>query len=84
MNEKENQAALRKVIDDIDKLLVNLLEKRFDAVSLIGESKKAQGIAVLDKEREDKIMKKLEESRYPNNVKEVYKTIFDESKKIES
>lgn len=53
MNKLDN---LRKEIDDIDKELIKLFEKRIQNVLRIGEYKKANNLPIFDKNREEQII----------------------------
>ena len=52
---------LRKEIDRLDKELVELLNARCSTSIAIGEYKKANGLPVYDKAREDALLKNLAE-----------------------
>lgn len=62
MNELEN---LRKEIDEVDKELVKLFEKRMEVVLKIVEYKKANDIPIFNSSRENEIIRKNTE--YLNN-----------------
>lgn len=49
---------LRKQLDEIDKEMRKLFEKRLDVVKKIGQYKKDNDLPILDKGREDQIIKK--------------------------
>lgn len=49
----------REMIDDIDKKIVALLEKRYECVSDIKKIKQAEGISILDCQREDEVLEKV-------------------------
>lgn len=83
ISKEKNLDMLREAIDNIDNLLITLLEKRFDAVELIGDEKKEQDLPVLDEKREKEILSKIDQSKYPENIKNIYNKIFDESKDIQ-
>ncbi|MGT2906439.1 chorismate mutase [Streptococcus dentiloxodontae] len=51
---------IRAQIDDVDKELVQCLEKRMTLVSQVADYKKASGKPVLDSEREQLLLKKIE------------------------
>jgi len=65
---------IRREVDRIDDEVIFLLEKRFDLVSNMEKQKNN----LTDKEREEFILNKTS-SKY---VKEVYKKIFFQSKKL--
>ena len=49
---------LRQEIDEIDRELVDLFEKRIDIVSKVADYKRKHGISVLDQKREDNLIEK--------------------------
>jgi chorismate mutase/prephenate dehydratase len=51
---------LRREIDDIDDRIVDLLERRAQTVSQVGEVKRAAGLPMHDPEREQRILDRLE------------------------
>jgi chorismate mutase len=65
---------IRSEIDKIDYKIIKLLEKRLELASKTIKYKKK----VLDKKREEKILKKIKS----NYIKDIYLTIFKNSKKI--
>lgn len=76
----------RIIINQIDKEIAFLLNKRFQAVSEILKYKKENNIQIYDKNREEIIINKNIE--YANtNIKdyylEIYKKIIEESKKYQ-
>lgn len=48
----------RQTIDDIDRQMASLFEKRMDAVKIVADYKKKTGKPILDKKREDLVLKK--------------------------
>jgi monofunctional chorismate mutase len=74
---------LREKIDAIDKEIMSLLNKRYDVSIAVGEEKKAVEKQVLDSNREDIIFDKCSNFSHSPQIKEVYKTIMSESKKIQ-
>lgn len=50
----------RQEINRIDEELINLLEKRFTVTKAIGEFKKENNIPVLNKNREQEIVEKIQ------------------------
>lgn len=77
----------RKKINEIDFIIQEYLIKRFKLVKKIGTIKKNNGINVLDKKREDSIIKNIEEKYDDIETKEylvnIYKEIMKESKNIQ-
>lgn len=64
----------RKEIDEVDEKIIELLEKRFVLVEGLKEHK----TTLTDEEREEEILGKASSEQ----VREVYRLIFDVSKKI--
>lgn len=77
-------AEARKQIDAVDQQLVQLLEKRMAAVSLVTEAKAESGQAVFDSSREaivlEKIAQKIENPDFQVPIIETFKAIMEQSK----
>ncbi len=75
----------RKQIDEIDENIENLLDKRLKLCKEIGDYKKENNLEVLDQNREDAILSKIDNSNLEHKeaIKEIYKEIFDEGKKVQ-
>ncbi len=58
MNNKEKLEVLRQDIDSVDRELVTLFGKRMNAVKEIGRIKTEGNMAILDKDREQKVIEK--------------------------
>ncbi len=73
---------LRKEIDKVDKIIQELLNKRFNLTKEIGKLKLNNNQKVFDNKRETIIFNKIEESNINNKeeVIKVYKTIIECSK----
>lgn len=73
----------RKMIDFLDTEIFELFVKRFRHVKAIGQIKKKNGLAVVDKKREAEIIKRRGEQTNleKNFIKELYQIIFKESYK---
>lgn len=69
---------LRQEIDDIDGKLAGLLRERAATVKKIQQLKKAEGLPVIDTERENAILSRLR-SDYE---REIFKSILEESRKL--
>lgn len=69
---------LRKQIDEIDELIVDLLAKRMKIVEKVGLLKKKQNIPALDSARWQKIIETKK-----GFVKKIWKIIHEEALKIE-
>ena len=74
-----NLQNLRNEIDKVDKSIGDLLLKRMELVKEIGKIKEKGDISIVDTEREIDILSRFEE-KY---VKEVFKKILSESKKLQ-
>ncbi len=76
---------LRGAIDEIDRQIVSMFERRMQVTTQVGEFKKNVGMAVLDPKRErDVIQKKIDWLRDPNlktDVVTLYETIMALSRK---
>ncbi|MBU1151376.1 chorismate mutase [Patescibacteria group bacterium] len=70
---------LREDINKIDENIKKLLEKRKKVAEKIGDYKRKMGLKITDKEREKNILSKIEDP-YTKNI---YKTIIEESKKLQ-
>jgi len=73
----------RQEIDDLDRIIIEALDQRFDKSIEIGDYKNKEGIAVADSGRENEIYKKINRSKFPENIKNVFKTIIEESKSLQ-
>ena len=85
---KNKLVKLRKIIDEIDKSIVNLLAKRMKTVKKIGMLKKQQNILPFDQSRWRKVLnfniKKAESLGIdPEIIKNIYEIIHAEALKIE-
>lgn len=76
---------LRKLIDEIDKEILKLLEKRFDLAKKILEEKIKKGLKLTDKKREEEIVNLLKRQIsnlvFENLIEKIYPEIFEFSKK---
>ena len=74
---------IRKEIDKADAQLAAVLEKRLQLVMQVAAYKKAQGMPVKDKAREEKVIAKvaglLENKNYAGAVKNIMRTIIDQA-----
>ena len=74
---------LRININLLDEEIMSLLEERYELTSKIGILKKESNTTVLDTNREDYIINKASKySHYPQ-IKVVYNSIMNESKKAQ-
>ncbi len=78
---------LRKEIDDIDRELVFLFEKRMETVLKIGEYKSKRNMPVLDSSREeyviDKSIKYLTDKTLENYLKDFLINLIEISKRLQ-
>ena len=76
---------LRNEIDAIDKELVRLFCRRMDTVRAVAEYKKAHAVAVLDSSREEQVLDRVSggECTYPDETRELYRSIMEISKKYQ-
>ena len=75
----------RQQLNEIDKELIKLLEKRFEISKQIGVWKKQNNKPVEDLERERQIIEnKLQQSQLPKEfIEELFQLIFKQSKKMQ-
>ena len=84
MNEKIR--TMREKIDTIDREVFQLLIDRLEAVTVIGEVKKEEGLPILDQSRENAIYEKIDSlfsEKEATFLKNIYQSIITESKKAE-
>ena len=78
---------LRKQIDEIDKNMASLFEKRMKIVEEIGRFKKENGLEILDEAREKQVIDKnlnyIEEDRYKGSYQEFLVSLMNIAKKLE-
>lgn len=76
----------REIVDGIDSDIIMLLSNRFVQAQQLAYMKKEAGLPVEDLERENEILKNIENCGlcHANAIKEVYKVIFKEMKGIET
>ena len=74
---------LREQIDNIDAQIVKLLCERFDTVKNVAEYKKANGLEILQKSREAKVLSKIDGREYQDYIVEIYKVILETSKRLQ-
>lgn len=79
---------LRKVVDNLDDEICDLLKKRFSVVKSIGEYKKTNGIAVTDTGRESAVYERIaahfSDECEKTAGKNVYFGIIKECKKLQN
>lgn len=82
--DQENLDKQRKRINSIDDEIIKLLDERFTFVEVIKEIKKRANMPVLNQNREQEILDKIDHlSKHPAHTKEIFKKIMDESKKLQ-
>ena len=77
---------LRHEINEIDNQIFSLLTQRLNVVNNISMVKKQQSLPVFDKSREDNIYNRIDssyEGRTGLYLKDIYKTVMNESKRIQ-
>ena len=83
----EELKKLRDQIKNFDEEIVKLLEKRFNLSLKIGELKKENNLPILDKDREKELLlinlSKLENKDFSESYLNIFKTILEESKKLQ-
>lgn len=83
----EELKKLRDQIKNLDEEMVKLLEKRFNLSLKIGEFKKENNLPILDKDREKELslinLSKLENKDFSESYLNIFKTILEESKKLQ-
>jgi monofunctional chorismate mutase len=81
---KESIEIEREKINQINKSLVKLLDKRFNVVLAIARLKQKNGIKIFQPTREKQILDKVSRlSKNPKFVLRIFKTIMNESKKFQ-
>lgn len=77
----------RKKIDSVDEKIFDLLLERYLIVEDIGKYKKNNKLHILDSKRENKIYEKIEDfyllDQHRKYLKNIYKTVMNESKRIQ-
>ena len=78
---------LRASIDDIDKRIIDLFEKRMEVSKIIAQVKKESGKAIFDAKREkdkiDSLKSILSDKENEKYVEDLYRHIFDYSKDVQ-
>lgn len=84
MNELEQ---CRKEIDEIDKELVNLFERRMDVAIRVANYKKENDLPIYDEERESKVIKKnvdnLKNKNYDLLARRFFLSIMELSRNLQ-
>ena len=79
MNELE---IAREIINEADAKMAELFEKRMQAAELVAKYKKEHGLSILDKGREDEVIKKNSAFIKNDTVKEYYVEFLKDTMKI--
>ncbi|KXT78526.1 chorismate mutase [Streptococcus sp. DD13] len=83
-----NLEEIRQEIDQVDRSIVQLLEKRMDLVTQVTAYKKETGKAVLDKDREmqllQKVAKNVQNPVYEATILATYQDIMKHSRAFQS
>ncbi len=78
---------LRKDLDEIDRQIVFLIEKRYNISSEVAEYKIANSKKVYDKKREDEVIlsrkNSLNNHKYDSFIVELYEKIMEQSREIQ-
>ena len=77
---------LREKIDTIDNQIIELLDERFDVAKAIGEEKKKNNIQVLDSNREQAILDKVDSKaskEHAEYIKQIYIKIMEQSREYQ-
>ncbi len=79
---------LRSYINEIDEKILDLIIERISLSKEIGVIKKQNGIEIIDKEREEEIMKKLEsmanvKGMNPDTIKKIWVILIKASYEVE-
>lgn len=77
----------RNRIDELESMIIELLNKRASYAVEIGKIKKAKGLPVLDSAREQEILARVSAKTKgplsPDAVREIFKTVMQETRKLE-
>lgn len=88
MNDNQEIIRLRADIDKTDAKICELIKKRFKTAKQIGQAKKNAGLAVCDTSRESAVYELIaahfDDDNQKEAIKNIYKTIIEESKKLQN
>lgn len=70
----------RDLLDQLDKQIMDLLEKRFMVTKEIGDIKAREALSVENKGRESEILEKTKRYTFQNEIEALYIYLFDLSK----
>lgn len=74
---------IRKLIDQTDDQIIDLIIQRYNLVKEVKAYKKANNLEVLDQSREQVIYDKLVSKTYADELKEIYTLIMSLSKDLQ-
>ncbi|MDD4000980.1 MAG: shikimate kinase [Bacilli bacterium] len=79
----ENLDEIRKKIDECDRLIISKLRERFNEVEKVLRIKKAQGLPLFDRKREDEIINNIHlmDEKYSDEIADIYRQIMKSSRK---
>lgn len=79
--------SIRKEIDDLDRQLTQLIEKRMELVNMVAEYKKNHSIGILDTSREEKVLKNVlsyvKNPEFADSIVASFQSIMDHSKEYQ-
>jgi chorismate mutase len=82
--DNENLQKQRERINLVDNEIIKLLDERFTYVEIISEIKKKAGMPILNQNREQEILNKIEKlSKHPKQAKEIFRKIMEESRNLQ-
>lgn len=80
--------AIRVQIDEVDKDLVKLLEKRMKLVSQVVAYKQEKGVPVLDRSREevilDRVAGRVDDDQYRYTIRKTFESILAHSRDFQA
>lgn len=84
-NQNDQLSEWRKEIDFVDREIMNFLVKRFEITKKIRRYKTLHSLPVMDKAREERVVQeKIGSSGLPRKfIQDLYKIIFEESRRIQ-
>ncbi|MBT9670647.1 MFS transporter [Secundilactobacillus kimchicus] len=84
LGKQTSLTAARQRINHLDRLIVRLLAKRFDAVTAVNEAKQEAHLPVLDASREERVLERVAHfdpnQRTKPYMQEIYKTVMSASR----
>lgn len=79
----EQLADIRKIINDCDDTIITKLIERFEAIKEVAAIKKAEGLPLFDRKREEDIIRNILEKNeeYAEEIADIYRQIMKSSRK---